>query len=61
MTQEQLNLIQDVLEVRKFSLDNDYDFCEEVEEERELINCTDIQLVKIRKILPIVNLLTRFI
>ena len=61
MTQEQLNLIQDVLEVRKFSLDNDYDFCEEVEEERELINSTDIQLVKIKKILPIVNLLTRFI
>ena len=61
MTKEQLNLIQDVLEVRKFSLDNDYDFCEEVEEERELINSTDVQLVKIEKILPIVNLLTKFI
>ena len=61
MTKEQLNLIQDVLEVRKFSLDNDYDFCEEVEEEKELINCTDIQLIKIKKILPIINLLTKFI
>ena len=61
MTQEQLNLIQDVLEVRKFSLDSDYDFCEEVEEERELIDATDIQLIKIKKILPLVNLLTKFI
>ena len=61
MTKEQLNLIQDVLEVRKFSLDSDFDFCEEVEEEKELINSTDIQLIKIKKILPIINLLTKFI
>tara|TARA_Y100000114_G_scaffold32128_1_gene27671 strand:- start:1444 stop:1629 length:186 start_codon:yes stop_codon:yes gene_type:complete len=61
MTKEQLSLIQDVLEVRKYSLDVDFDFCEEVEEEKELINSTDVQLVKIKKILPIVNLLTKFI